>query len=349
MYLTMNTKLLNRFTLLLAVAASLAALSIQRVGAQPESAPSVTSDIEVLRGQIKADRKVVIAEAMQLTEAESAAFWPLYRNYRVEMDKIGDGLVKLVLEYADAYPNVPEDRAKQLLKDYTALEKKLPDQRASYLKKFARILPASKVLRLAQLENRLDLALRLQLASALPLAPIEGKLTGSAAMAIAATPGVPGGVAVQTYELTATVAAIDPAARKVTLVNAEGIKQTVKVGPEAINFDQIRLGDRLKVTVTEQLLVYVAGEGETSSDGGAQVVALAPKGAKPGGVLAETTQVTARVTAIDIEHRKATLQFEDGTTRTVAVRPDVDLSKRKVGDKVVIRVTEALVLTVEKP
>ena len=90
-------------------------------------------------------------------------------------------------------------------------------------------------------------------------------------------------------------------------------------------------------------------EGETPTDGGAQLVALAPKGAKPGGIMAETTQVTAKVTALDVAHRKATLQFEDGTTRTVAVRPDVDLSKRKVGDQVVIRLTEALAISVKKP
>jgi len=171
MYFTMTTKLLNRFTLLLAFVASLAALPTQRVGAQPESALSVTSDIEVFRGQIKADRKVVIAEAMQLTDADSAAFWPLYREYRADMDKLGDGIVKLVLEYADAYPNVPEDRAAKLLKNYLALEKDLVSVRAKHLKKIAKVLPASKVLRFAQLENRLDLALRLQMASAVPLVP----------------------------------------------------------------------------------------------------------------------------------------------------------------------------------
>ena len=64
---------------------------------------------------------------MQLTESESTGFWPLYRQYRAEQEKVGDGLVKLVLEYADLYPNVPEDRARLLLKDYTALEKKLAD------------------------------------------------------------------------------------------------------------------------------------------------------------------------------------------------------------------------------
>ena len=154
---------------------------------------------------------------------------------------------------------------------------------------------------------------------------------------------------VSTYELTATVAALDKAKRKVTLVDAAGIKKTVKAGPEVINFDQIRVGDQLKITATEELVVYVAGAGETPGDGEAQLVALAPKGAKPGALMAEAIQVTAKVTAIDVEHRKATLRLEDGTTRTVAVRPDVDLSKRKVGDSVVIRITEALAIQVAKP
>ena len=162
----MNTTPFTRTALLLAVAASLLALP-----AQPATAQTVTDEIEVLRGVLKADRKVVIAEALQLTEAESTDFWPLYRNYRAEMDKLGDGIVKLVLEYADAYPNVPEDRAAKLLKNYLALEKDLVSVRAKHLKKIAKVLPASKVLRFAQLENRLDLVLRLQMASAVPLVP----------------------------------------------------------------------------------------------------------------------------------------------------------------------------------
>ena len=340
----MNTKLFTRTALLLAVAAGLLALPAQHATAQ-----TVTDEIEILRSLLKADRKVVVAEAMQFTDAEGTAFWPLYRDYRAGMEKLGDGIVKLVLEYSDAYPNVPEDRAEKLLKAYLALEKDLVSVRAKHLKKIAKALPASKVLRFAQVESRLDLAMRLQMASVVPLTPIEGKLTGSAAMAVATAEGVPGGSVVQTFELTATVAAVDQATRKLTLLSPDGVKQTVKVGPEAANFDQIRVGDRLKVTVAEELAVSVAGESEPANDSGAQVVALAPQGAKPGGLMAETTQVTAKVTALDLEHRKATLQFEDGTTRTVAVRPDVDLSKRKVGDKVIIRTTELLALSVSKP
>ena len=165
----MNTMLFTRTAIFLAVTASLLALPAQHTTAQ-----TVTDEIEILRGILKADRKVIIAEAMQLTEAESARnFWPRYREYRAEMDKLGDGIMKLVLEYADAYPNVPEDRAEKLLKDYLALEKDLVKVRAKHLKKIAKVLPASKVLRFAQLENRLDLALRLQMASAVPLAPAD--------------------------------------------------------------------------------------------------------------------------------------------------------------------------------
>jgi hypothetical protein len=312
------------------------------------AADTTTDSIDAVRGAYSVDRKAFVAEKMQLSESESAAFWPLYDQYRAGREKLGDGLLKLVLEYADMYPDVPEARGRELLKGYTALEKKLADQRASYLKKFARILPASKALRFAQVENRLDLALRLQLASAIPLTPIEGKLTGQVTGAAVLAQGVPGGAVVRTYELTARVASIDTATRKVTLVSSDGIKKTVKMGPEVINFDQIHVGDQLKVMAAEELVVYVAGEGEASGDATAQFVALAPEGAKPGGMMAETTQVTAKVTAIDIGHRKATLEFEDGSTQTVAVRPDVDLGKRKVGDQVVIRITEALAIEVKE-
>src|SRR5690242_3596403 len=71
--------------------------------------------MEVLRADLKADRKAAIAEGMQLTEKESEAFWPIYRSYRAEMDKVTDHLVELILEYSDLYPNVPEEKANEML------------------------------------------------------------------------------------------------------------------------------------------------------------------------------------------------------------------------------------------
>ncbi len=162
-------------------------------------------------------------------------------------------------------------------------------------------------------------------------------------------PGVPGGIIVETYKNTATVTAIDAADRKVTLVTPDGRMETFKAGPEVVNFDQIRVGDQVKATLTEQLVVYMAKDNPPANEGGAALVALAPRGDKPGRLMAATVQVIAKVTAIDLKHRKATLRFPDGTSKTVAVRPDVDLTQRRVGEEVVIRATEAVAISVEKP
>jgi len=159
------------------------------------------------------------------------------------------------------------------------------------------------------------------------------------------TKGVPGGKLVQTVKMTATVTAIDQAKRKATLLASDGKKFTVKVGPEAVNFDQIRVGDHVIADVTEKVVVSLDDKASPSGQGAATVVAQAPKG----GLAAETTQFTATVIAIDLEKRTATLQFEDGITQTFSVRDDVDLSRRKVGERLVFRVTEMIAIWVEKP
>ena len=143
-------------------------------GTAPRAVAQNTHDeIEIVRSTVKLDRKIVIADGMQLTDAESAAFWPLYRTYRADMDNCADGLIELVLEYADLYPNVPDAQAKKLLKDCTALEQNRASKRAWHLKKFATVLPAVKAMRFAQLENRLDLTVQLQMARSIPLVPVK--------------------------------------------------------------------------------------------------------------------------------------------------------------------------------
>jgi hypothetical protein len=161
--------------------------------------------------------------------------------------------------------------------------------------------------------------------------------------------GVPGGIFAQTYQNTATVTAIDAADRKVTLVTPDGRKETFKAGPGVVNFDQIRVGDQVKAMLTRQLVVYMSKDKPSASEGEAALVARAPEGAKPDGLWVNTVQVIAKVKAINLKAHKATLQFPDGSTRTVEVRKDVDLTQREVGEEAVIRCTEAVALTVEKP
>jgi Cu/Ag efflux protein CusF len=161
--------------------------------------------------------------------------------------------------------------------------------------------------------------------------------------------GVPGGEVVQTTRITATVTAIDAAKRKITFVTPNDEKLVLKAGPEVANFDQIRIGDQLKVTLTEKVLVRMAKPGEKTADTGAGLIGLAPIGAKPGLLTAEVQQATGTVTKIDLKKHKVTLQFADGSTETVAVRKDVDLTKHQVGEKVVIEVSEAFAILIEKP
>ena len=192
-------------------------------------------------------------------------------------------------------------------------------------------------------------AVALLSASLLALTSCSSTPAGESAGGVAYQEGVPGGIMVQTHKLTATVTAVDPASRKVTLVAPDGTKTTFKAGPHVANFEQIQVGDQVKATVAEQIVAFLRKNGEPANDGEAAAVALAPVGDKPGILMANTVEITAKVKSIDVKHQKATLVFPDGATKTFKVRKDVDLTRRQVGEEVVIRTTEALAISVEKP
>lgn len=162
--------------------------------------------------------------------------------------------------------------------------------------------------------------------------------------------GVPGGVYVRTTEATAKVIFVDKAERKVTLLDSDGKKTTLAAGPEIRNFDQMKVGDQLNVTVAEELVIRMAGPGPAGSrDGAAALVALAPLGSKPAILVADAVQGTATVTAIDHAQHKATLRFPDGSSETFPIRPDVDLAKRRVGEEVTLRSTVAVAMEITPP
>jgi hypothetical protein len=160
--------------------------------------------------------------------------------------------------------------------------------------------------------------------------------------------GVPGGTLVETYKLTATVTDIDAPARKITLVGPDGKKTTVKCGLEVTNFDKIRVGDVVKAMVTDELTVAMANAASAPGESETGLVALAPQGAKPAVLMAETQRYTATITAINLKRHQATLLFPDGSSRTFIVRKDVDLTQRKVGEEVAFRVALAMAVTIEK-
>lgn len=157
-----------------------------------------------------------------------------------------------------------------------------------------------------------------------------------------------GAVIVDTYTRTATVTAIDAAKRKVTLVSPGGAKTTYHAGPEVVNFPQIQVGDQVKATVTEEVAVFIGSGAPPSATAGAGV-ALAPVGAKPGGVIVSSVQVTAKVTAVDAKKRRVTFALPEGATKQVKVGKQVNLAAIKVGDNVTVQVSEGLAISVQKP
>jgi len=177
------------------------------------------------------------------------------------------------------------------------------------------------------------------------LAPARA-MAGSATVNVE---GVPGGVVVNTNEVVTKVVGIDKDKRTAKLQDETGRTFEAKAGPAAANFDQVAVGDMVRLTLTDELVVYLDEEGGTSGEVASSVVATSPKGEQPGGIISGTRQVVGTVTAIDLAKHEATLEFKDGTKRTFPVRKDVDLKQRKVGEKVVFRLTETIAVSVEKP
>jgi hypothetical protein len=158
-----------------------------------------------------------------------------------------------------------------------------------------------------------------------------------------------GAAIVDAVTLVATVTGIDPAKRQVALLSANGFKKTVTCGKSVINFDQIKVGDQVKVKATEEFAVFLRPTGTPTSVGEGAAVALAPKGAMPGGLVASTKEVTAKITAIDATTRQVTLRFVDGSTKQIKVGPNVNLAAVNVGDDVTVQVAESLALSVARP
>jgi len=161
-------------------------------------------------------------------------------------------------------------------------------------------------------------------------------------------PGVPGGLLSGTVEVTATVAAIDQATREVTLQRADGSTFAVQVGPDAVNFDQIGVGDTVDAVVTGELVAFVASQGEDVRDATVAEIDRAKKGDRPGGASFVTVRRVGTIVAMDSTNRLVTLQFADGSTETLPVRPDIDMAVHEVGEKVVFDATEKIAVSVTK-
>jgi len=147
----------------------------------------------------------------------------------------------------------------------------------------------------------------------------------------------------------ATVQAINLDTRVVTLKGPKGNVFDLKVGEEAKNLPQVKVGDVVVAKYYESLAVEVKKPGEPGGVMASGAVATAEPGAKPAGVVANQVTVTTTVEAIDPKKTHVTLKGPEGNSVKVKVQDPKNLKNVKVGDQVIITYTEALAISVDKP
>ena len=129
-------------------------------------------EIKADRASVEEERRKIVAAGLNFTAEEHQKFWPMYQEYRAAMGKVTDKGMKIIFSYADAYRagSLEDAKAKMLLEEYASFDTTRVQTREAYMKKFMGILPASKVFRYFQIENKLDAIVTMGLAQQVPLA-----------------------------------------------------------------------------------------------------------------------------------------------------------------------------------
>jgi hypothetical protein len=125
--------------------------------------------VNISRKMIDDKRNNQIAMFMNFTQEEKEKFWPLYREYRKDMAAVGDKRLAVIVNYANNVDRMTDPLAKKLLDQSFEVDKDFIRTKERYVKKFRRILPDIKVVRLMQLENRMDIAVDMKVAEGIPL------------------------------------------------------------------------------------------------------------------------------------------------------------------------------------
>ena len=150
-----------------------AAIVIMLFGFAPvRSAQEKPADnMQILRDKIKADKKLVVASNMELTEAEAKGFWPIYDQYQKEMQKINQRLGKTLDSYAEdaRSKSLTDDKAKKLIDEAVAIDQDEANIKSTFAPKLGKVLPVKKVARYLQIENKIRALVRYDLAQGVPL------------------------------------------------------------------------------------------------------------------------------------------------------------------------------------
>jgi hypothetical protein len=151
-------------------ALAIVALALGAVFATQAYAQDPPADtMQIVREKIKADKKLFVAENMELTESEAKGFWPVYESYQQDLAKINQRMGKAIKDYAANYKTMTDEVADKLVTEASAIEVDRTAQIQSYLPKLKKVLPGKKVARYYQLESKIRALINFELAANIPL------------------------------------------------------------------------------------------------------------------------------------------------------------------------------------
>jgi Spy/CpxP family protein refolding chaperone len=135
--------------------------------AQPNSINN--NDVEMLRANLRANRKKLMAQNMNLSADEATKFWPIFDQYRKEAIKPNDERWELIKEYAANYNTMTDAQAQDYMKRATAVDQELLALRLRYVPVFGKAISAKKIALWYQIDRHIDLMINLQLSSVIPM------------------------------------------------------------------------------------------------------------------------------------------------------------------------------------
>lgn len=160
----------NRRSIVALALTSMPLIAHAQSGQKPAAGPTA-SDMEILKQKVKADKKLLVAANMQLSEAEAKAFWPLYDEYQKGLAAVNQRLGKAIKAYADAYKkgSLPNDVARQLAGEAIGADEDENKLKRALLPKLESAVGGMKAVRYLQIENKIRAVIKLELASEIPL------------------------------------------------------------------------------------------------------------------------------------------------------------------------------------
>lgn len=143
------------------------------IASAADAADKPADNMQILRDKIKADKKLLVASNMELTESEAKGFWPVYDAYQADLAKLNKRIGEVAKSYATDYnaDTLTNDKATKLINEAIAIDEDEAKLKKSYVPKLSKVLPGVKVARYIQIENKIRAVIKYEMANEVPLAP----------------------------------------------------------------------------------------------------------------------------------------------------------------------------------